>query len=122
MFKNPSCLSEYLILVNITAEELQAKGNTLIPRFRNDTDKPGNDRRVEKILHMPFDIIISFKNLKAKDEKILNDSIMSTSLTVNFKIIFVQTESIQEHNINEMTLNEIPLQTGLLRNSASPAI
>lgn len=79
-FKSLSCLSEYSILVNITAEELQAKGNTLIPRFRNDTDKSGNDWRVEKVLHMPFAITISFKNLKAKDEKILNGSIMSIQI------------------------------------------
>lgn len=77
MFKSPFCLFEYSILVNITAEELQAKGNTLIPHFWDDTDKPGDDWRVEKVLHMPIDITISFKNLKAKNEKILNASIMS---------------------------------------------
>lgn len=63
MFKSPSCLSECSILVNITAEELQAKGDTLIPRFRDDSDKPGDDGRVEKVLHMSIDITISFKNL-----------------------------------------------------------
>lgn len=121
MFKSPSCLFEYSILVNITAEELQAKGNTLIPRFRNDTDKPGNDWRVEKVLHMPFDITISFKNLKAKDEKILNGSIMSIRiLQLILKLfLFKPKASKNSDNINrEMTLSETPLQTGLVRKSA----
>lgn len=97
----------------------------MIPRFRDDTDKPGNDRRVEKVLHMPFGITISFKNLKAKDEKILSGSIMSTQiLQLILKLfLFKPKASRNTDNINtEMSLNEIPLQTGLSRNSASPVI
>ena len=63
--------------MNITAEEFQAKRNTLIPRFRNDADKSGNDRRVEKVLHVSSEITVSFENLKAKCERTLNDGIMS---------------------------------------------
>lgn len=35
----------------------------MIPCFRNDADKPRNDWWVEKVLHMSFDITISFENL-----------------------------------------------------------
>lgn len=62
-FTSSSGLSEYSVLVNIAAKELQTKSNTVIPRFRNDADKPRNDWWVEKVLHMPFDIIVAFENL-----------------------------------------------------------
>lgn len=59
----------YSSLVNVTAEEFQAKRNTLVPCFRNDADKSGNDGRVKKVLRMSFGITISFKNLKGKHDK-----------------------------------------------------
>lgn len=63
LFSFPFFFLLYLILINVTAEEFQAKCNTLVPCFRNDSDKSGNDRWVEKVLHMPFGIAIPFKNL-----------------------------------------------------------
>lgn len=53
----------YSSLVNVTAEEFQAKRNTLVPCFRNDADKSGNDGWVKKVLRMSFGVTISFKNL-----------------------------------------------------------
>ena len=77
---SPSYLLKYSILVNITAKEFQAKCNTLIPCFRNDAYKPGDDWWVEKVLHMSSDIIISFENLKAKYEKLFNGDIMDMEI------------------------------------------
>ena len=90
--------------MNITAEEFQAKCNTLIPRFRNDADKAGNDRRVEKVLHVSSEITVSFENLKAKCERTLNDGLMSVkkNLTDNFLTHFVHTEGIKVHRRHEL--------------------
>lgn len=97
IFKSPSFLLEYSVLVNITAKEFQAKCYTLIPCFRNDADKPGNNRRVEKVLHMSFGVIISFENLKMKYKKIFDDGIVGINIHRFFSILSVQAEGIEEH-------------------------
>lgn len=35
----------------------------MVPGFRNDADKSGNDGWVKKVLHLSFGITVSFKNL-----------------------------------------------------------
>lgn len=81
----------------------------MIPCFRNDADKPRNDWWVEKVLHMSFDITISFENLKAKYEKILNVGTMGIKI---LQIIFLSFKfklrpSKNMYNIvKEMILNQ----------------
>lgn len=51
------------IPTKITAKKFHPKGNTIIPRFWNNADKPGQDRWVEEMLDVPPAVFITRENL-----------------------------------------------------------
>lgn len=55
------------IPTKITAKKFHPKGNTIIPCFWNNADKPGQDRWVEEMLDVPPAVFITRENLQIRN-------------------------------------------------------
>lgn len=65
----PRLLSSFCsqIPTKITAKKFHPKGNTIVPCFWNNADKPGQDGWVEEVLDVPIVVFIARENLQIQN-------------------------------------------------------